>query len=70
MKNKNYIVQNIMQPKGLKCMEQGGPIKDWWEDRFYRRNQRKKNRAQNKARKATIKQCNRDSKVPMCKRKR
>lgn len=70
MKNNNYVIKNIMKPKGLKCMSEGGPIKDWWDDRFVRRRGRKRKRAQNKARKTTIKQCERDSKRPMCKRRR
>tara|TARA_R100001126_G_scaffold100575_2_gene78677 strand:- start:648 stop:854 length:207 start_codon:yes stop_codon:yes gene_type:complete len=66
MKNNDYILQTIMQPKGLKSMQSGGSLRRG--DRFVKKMRRKQKKSGNKIRKATIKQCERDSKLPMCKR--
>ena len=45
-------------------------INDWWDDRYVRRRDRKSKRTQNKTKRKALKQCSRDSKRPMCKRRR
>jgi hypothetical protein len=70
MKNNDYILQTIMQPKGLKSMQQGGGLKDWWDDRYSRRRNRKQNKNQKKTQKKMKKQCDFNNKNPMCKRRR
>ena len=62
--------QDVRNNDVIKYFQKGGSISDWWDDRFYRRNKRKSRRAQNKNKRKTIKQCERDSKQPMCKRRR
>jgi len=50
--------------------QKGGVINDWWDDRYVRRRDRKSKRTQNKTKRKALKQCSRDSKRPMCKRRR
>ncbi len=70
MNNNNYILKEIMQPQGLKSMQKGGGLKDWWDDRFSRRMERKQNRNQKGSKKKMKKQCDFNNKNPMCKRRR
>ncbi len=70
MKNDNYVIKNIMKPKGLKGMNEGGPIKDWWDDRFTRRRNRGAKKSNKASKNKMQKQCDFNKKNPMCKRRR
>ena len=64
--------QDVRNNEIIRHFQNGGPIKDWWDDRYARRKNRKRKKTQNKTRKSSYrKQCKIcDSKGPMCKRKR
>mgnify|MGYP003626465560 CR=1 FL=1 len=62
--------QDVRNNEIIRHFQNGGPIKDWWDDRYARRRDRKRKKIQNKTKKAAIKQCKSDSKGPMCKRRR
>ena len=62
--------QDVRNNEIIRHFQNGGPIKDWWDDRYARRKNRKRKKTQNKTRRKAIEQCDRDSKGPMCKRRR